>query len=125
MLMTSLFEQVHRYIKRPVDRTKENSNFLWGVVISMSPLTIKFDNNMIITSDFLVLSALCKETVIEIPFRYQGQVKHKHQGVHGMTSSELPEIMLWRGLQNGDKVRALKINGGQQYYVLEREDGVV
>jgi hypothetical protein len=124
-----VFEVVQKYIKRPTNpQNNRKAEFMYGYVQSISPLQIKFDNNQIVNSDFIVLSCLCKEAVIEIPFRYQGKIRHKHQAIHDgyhNTTEELPEIMLWRGLQPGDRVRALCVNGGQLYYVFEREEGIV
>ena len=122
--MSELFSAVRRYIKRPAAKNT-GALFVYGTVISISPLQIKFDNNQVVDDDFIILSCLCKEAVIEIPFRYQGEIGHLHQGVHGPTSVEMPEIMLWRGLESGDRVRAISVNGGQQYYVIEREEGIV
>lgn len=46
-------------------------------------------------------------------------LKHLH-AIH----NALPEILLWRGLEVGDKVRVLRIDNGQKFYVLERVEGI-
>ena len=79
--------------------TGETTDLLFGVVTSVSPLKIKIDNRFEVDEKFLILSALVKETV-------------------------LPDIFLWRGLIVGDKVRVLRVNQGQMFYVLEREEGI-
>lgn len=80
----------------------ETTDLLFGVVTSVSPLKIKIDNRFEVDEKFLILSALVKETTI----------------------SALPDIILWRGLRVGDKVRVLRVNQGQMFYVLEREEGI-
>ena len=50
---------------------------------------------------------------------------HKHSINSVNTSKELTEIILWRGLCVGDKVRLLRVNNGQMYYIIEREGGGV
>ena len=72
----------------------ETTDLLFGVVTSVSPLKIKIDNRFEVDEKFLILSALVKETT------------------------------LWRGLIVGDKVRVLRVNQGQMFYVLEREEGI-
>lgn len=66
-------------------------DLVYGVVESTSPLKIKVDNRFTIDSTFILLSALC------------------------VPSNQ------WRGLIIGDKVRMIRLNGGQIFYVLERD----
>jgi len=82
--------------------TGETTDLLFGDVTSISPLKIKIDNRFEVDEKFLILSALVKETTI----------------------SALPDIILWRGLRVGDKVRVLRVNKGQMFYVMEREEGI-
>lgn len=89
------------------------TDLVFGEVISISPLNIRVDNRFNIDSKFIILSELVKEKIITID-------SHNHS-VNGVnTSKELTEITLWRGLRVGDKVRILRLNQGQLYYVLER-----
>lgn len=118
----------------------ETTDLLFGEVTSVSPLKIKIDNRFEVDEKFLILSALVKETVIKIPERDANNHKHKipqhttssggQQDPHTHiisqmdTLSALPDILLWRGLEVGDKVRVLRVNQGQMFYVLEREEGI-
>ena len=117
----------------------ETTDLLFGVVTSVSPLKIKIDNRFEVDEKFLILSALVKETVIKIPERDANNHRHEipqhttspaGEGPHTHiiptynTNNALPDILLWRGLQVGDKVRILRVNKGQQFFVLEREEGI-
>lgn len=128
--------------------TGEVTDLLFGVVTSVSPLKIKIDNRFEVDEKFLILSALVKDTVINIPaidasYREDNQhshvipatvtlsidsnnnpVNHNHKISSWNTELSLPSIRLWRGLIVGDKVRVLRVNQGQMFYVLEREEGV-
>jgi hypothetical protein len=73
----------------------DTTDLVFGTVTSINPLKIWIDNRFEITPEFIILSALCKETP------------------------------LWRGLQVGDKVRIIRYNKGQSFYVMEREDGII
>lgn len=126
--------------------------FLTGEVINTSPLQIKIDNKMTLDEDSLLLSATVKETWIDIPttngdpadedggtddiFMHRhhivgeteeavdgglGAQPHKHT-IDIYTKYALPKIRLWRGLVVGDIVRLLKVQGGQFYFVIEREE---
>jgi len=127
---------------------EETTDLLFGEVTSVSPLKIKIDNRFEVGEEFLILSALVKETVINIPaidvsYREDKQhshvipatvtlsvdsnnnpVHHDHKIAPWKTELALPSIRLWRGLIVGDKVRVLRVNQGQMFYVLEREEGI-
>lgn len=75
---------------------EEKTDLLFGEVVSIAPLQIKVDNRFIVGSEFLVLSALVKE-------------------------KKVGEMVLWEGLLVGDKVRLLRVNNGQLFYVMEKE----
>lgn len=81
------------------------TDLVFGEVISIEPLLIKVDNRFTIGIDFLVLSQWVKAVSIVVTI-----------GDHSGT------IALSRDLIVGDKVRMLRINQGQSFYVLERED---
>lgn len=119
--------------------TGETTDLLFGDVTSINPLKIKIDNRFEVDEKFLILSALVKETIIKIPKRDAnthkhiipqhttspaGEGPHTHTIPEMSTNSVLPDILLWRGLKVGDKVRVLRVNAGQMFYVIEREEGI-
>lgn len=121
--------------------------FITGEVISVSPLQIKINEKFILEENSLLLSATVKETWIDIPttpedesegsdniFMHRHEIKgftelandgqgsdHKHE-IKIKTEFALPKIRLWRGLKVGDIVRLLKVQDGQFYFVMEREE---
>lgn len=123
---TRLLSIMRKMTKEP----KQSSDFtdvIYGQVVSVAPLSIKIDNKNIITENMLVLGALCKQTIIEIPFPQKGQIKHRHEAIHnGMhnTTMEMPKIELWRGLNVGDTVLLIRFAQGQKYYIMQRKEGI-
>ena len=115
-------------------------SLVWGTVTSIDPLAIQIDGKTTITEQFIILHSCCKESIIKIPT--EEIVKHLHvvplhttdtggsqdPHTHNVqpfnTLMAMPEIRLWRGLEVGDNVRMLRINEGQLYYVLERDEGI-
>jgi len=86
----------------------ETTDLLYGEVISTSPLSLKIDNRFIITENFIILSALCKEKTITI--------------THDTSGAEV--VILWRGIIVGDKLRLIRLGRGQKFYAIEREGGL-
>ena len=78
----------------------ETTDLLFGIVTSVNPLKIKVDNRFEVDQRFILLSAMAKEMKITV---------------------DEQTITLWRNLSIGDKVRLLRFNRGQMFYVLERE----
>lgn len=113
-----------------------------GKVISTSPLKIQVEK-LVLTEEFLILSAFVKRTVISVPAvdvsTYREDDTHRHAIAELTTSTnldhshtipahytsyDLPEICLWRGLEVNDYVYMLRMNNGQRYFVLQREEGI-
>lgn len=123
----------HRLAKmmREAGRTPQNEvvDIVEGEVTSVSPLKVKVDNREL-TEAFLILGALCQETIIPRivdSSTYIFENPHGHTGVHGATSEDncgIYKIKLWRGLKVGDKVMMIKLGRGQKYYILQRKEGV-
>ena len=148
-LLNVITDHVMNVIKQ---EQQEPVLFITGEVVSINPLQIKINEKFILDENSLLLSATVKETWIDIPtttgaeasedggtddvFMHrhhivgeteeandggQGAQNHKHT-IDIYTKYSLPKIRLWRGLVVGDIVRLLKIQDGQFYFVLEREE---
>lgn len=94
---------------------KENDvvDIVVGTVTSVSPLTIKTDR-LTLTKSFLILSGLCQEKKIRIPVATG----------NNDNPTTLTDVVLWRGLRQGDQVNMIRCCNGQKYYVLQRKEGV-
>lgn len=126
-----------RKIKELIPKKEELSDLCFGEVVSINPLEIKVDNKFFLKEKFLMLGALVQETIIKVPvndnFQHQHVISpwatevadgHTHGIPQHITELAHPEIMLWRGLKKGDKVRMLRCFSGQLYYIIERQ-GVI
>lgn len=92
-------------------------NVLFGEVILDQPLQIKVDQRFTLTPEFLVLT----ERVTE----YKIDLSHTHEYVYDGdlrdTSVALEDLITIRkGLEIGDNVLLLRMQGGQKYVVLDR-----
>jgi hypothetical protein len=137
MVGNKLIQTIQSMAKPPIGET---TDLLFGEVTSVSPLKIRIDNRFEVDEQFLILSALVKETIVQVPTAETamhshiipehttgsgGTGPHTHTIPEMTTYSALPSITLWRGLIVGDKVRLLRVANGQMFYVIEREEGVV
>lgn len=94
------------------------TDFVYGNVTSVTPLVIQPEGKQPLDADFLILSALCKPFVTTL-------LRHQHRESDGDdTDIRLDPVLVWRGLQVGDRVRMLQCCGGQKFYVLDREDSL-
>lgn len=85
---------------------------VYGTVQSTSPLKIWVTSKLILEGDFIELSMLARELKIHValPVTASGSITGTAKG----------DVVVWRGLQAGDKVRMLRLQKGQRYLVLER-----
>ena len=123
------------------------SDVLSGLVTEVNPIKIKIGDKLVLTEKNLILSAFVQETWINIPtthgeegsdnvFMHRHEINaetelandgqgsdHKH-AIKVFTEYALPKILLWRGLQVGDRVYLLRVAKGQSYFVLQRQEGI-
>ena len=119
------------------------TDLMFGTVTSIDPLKIMVENRFEVDSNFLLLSPFC----INIPSHNHTASasehivpKHKHfldesSSEETQENSEVTlnhsikiveanpstiEVVIWGGLQVGDKVSLLRVAEGQKYYVLDR-----
>lgn len=96
-------EKIARIVKGMKRVENEESDLVFGRVTSTSPLKVQIDSRLEVPSHFLILSRMVKDLTITIT-------------IDGKRGS----AQVFRSLQVGDRVRMLRVNNGQKYYVLER-----
>ncbi len=112
---------------------------MFGTVTSTSPLEIQIDQKLTLTQDYLILTkaVLDHEVDIEVnhftksdplvgyapwdtthghPNAGSGSIPESHR--HGYSGRK--KIMIYNGLQKGEKVILIRLQGGQRYIVLDR-----
>lgn len=133
-------------LMREAGKTPQNElvDIVLGEVTSVEPLRVKVESREL-TESFLILGALCKETHIYTP--NIKKLEHHHvipetitesagmdEHVHSVDSRDTDpvsangqnyDIMLWRGLKEGDRVLMLKVSRGQKYYIIQRVEGAI
>ena len=100
--------------KAGVDAVGANNpvNILFGEVQNVEDLKIKVDQKLILSKEFFVIpQSLTK---------YEIDLSHSHSYSNGSTSKELNKIVIREGLKQGDRVLLLRVQGGQQYVVLDK-----
>lgn len=120
------------------------TDLFFGTVTNVSPLTVQIDQKHIIPENFLVLSTLVKDHEVDMTVSFQTEedafmipdhthpyvdtpvgasetqsttnldTTHKHEIKHKI------KVLQHYGLKNGEKVLLLRMQGGQQYLVLDR-----
>lgn len=88
-------------------------NLLFGEVLAVNPLSVIVDQRLRLDAGFLI--------VPESLTRYELDLKHSHNTGSGSTGEALEEKAVVRaGLQEGDKIILLRMQGGQKYLLLDK-----
>lgn len=91
-------------------------NILYGVVTKANPLEVNVDQRFTLTEDFLVVTERLTALTLDL--------NHSHDYSGGQTQNALTSpVVVRKGLEVGDKVLLLRVQGGQQYVVLDRVVG--
>lgn len=86
-------------------------HILFGTVIKANPLEVNVEQKFTLTEDFLVLTE--RLTCYE-------EKEHTHLSADGETMPPSKPLIVRTGLKNGDKVILLRVQGGQQFIVLDK-----
>lgn len=88
-------------------------NIEFGVVNSVNPLEVSIDQRKTFTKEFFVIP--------ESLTTYELDLSHSHSYSQGSTGNALTKpVIVRRGLEKGDKLILLRMQGGQQYVILDR-----
>ena len=80
---------------------------LFGEVLSIENFKIKIDQKRILDKDFFIIP--------ERLTRYEVDLTHNHG-----SNNALGKLVVREGLKQGDKVLLLRVQGGQQYVILDK-----
>ncbi|MCM3273653.1 DUF2577 domain-containing protein [Paenibacillus elgii] len=104
----SLLDLVKRAALDAVEAQKP-VGILFGKVTKKSPLEVFVDQRFTLTEDFLILPEQLTELKIDL--------KHTHGG----SGEALTEpIVIRKGLEDGDRVILLRMQGGLNYLIIDR-----
>lgn len=92
------------------------SNVVFGKVISESPLKIKVDQKLVLTSAQLVLARNVTDYEVSttVNFTTGTALEHSH------TVKETKPVKIHNALKNGEEVILIQLAGGQKYVVIDR-----
>ncbi|AUN11197.1 DUF2577 domain-containing protein [Clostridium botulinum] len=91
-------------------------NISFGEIVSTNELKIKVDQKLILDRDFFIIP--------ESLTRYEVDLKHSHTYINNSIESNLntslDKLLIREDLKQGDKVLLLRVQGGQQYVILDK-----
>lgn len=112
---------------------------MFGTVTSTSPLEIQIDQKLTLTQDYLILTKAVLDHEVDIEVNHFTEqsalvgygawdTKHSHPGAgigeinpnHRHQYLGRKKIKIFNGLQVGEKVILIRLQGGQRYVVLDR-----
>lgn len=96
------------------------ANMVFGTVISTSPLKIKVDQKLILTSAQLVLSRQVTDYSVKVSFNWETENDADDSHNHKLISSANKSMTIHNSLTVGEEVIMMQVLGGQKYIVIDR-----
>lgn len=84
---------------------------VFGLVVSDYPLQIQTEQKIILPDDVLILTSNVRDTYADAEISYYIDSHH---------NNGTKKVLLHKALERGEQVIMLRIQGGQQYIVLDR-----
>lgn len=104
-------EQLYDMMASRGGSDSDYADVVYGVVTKVTPLKVQLSNSMVLTDSFITLGKHIGK------YKLKGKVtKHAESKVKGDI-----EIEIDNSLKVGDKVTMIRGDGGQQFYLIERE----
>lgn len=124
MSVDKLFNALQTLSQR-TNEAHEPSDYVLGVVVSASPLTIKLEQGDELSGDFLVLTDLVRDYSVDIEVSHTTENRAGGAGdaafeSHNHDYKGRKKITVYNALKVGESVIMLKQAGGQQFVVLSR-----
>lgn len=92
-------------------KDSDYADVVYGIVNSVKPLKVQLANNMVIDDNFIILGKHIGK------FKLDAKATIKDEKVN------IKDMEFDNSLKNGDKVTMIRMDGGQQFYLFEREEG--
>ncbi|RJX40864.1 DUF2577 domain-containing protein [Paenibacillus pinisoli] len=119
--MADLLSLIKQAAAGAVDATSPAA-VMFGLITDDNPLEVNVDQRFSLPADFLIVPESL--TRLELPLYHTHQYTDTSDSgpATKTTSAALPEepVVIRRGLKKGDKVVLLRVQGGQQYLILDR-----
>ena len=112
---TDLAAALRRLAIGAVDGQKPSS-LCYGTVLGVAPLQVQVDEKLVLGPAQLALSSLVSNFSVEMQVRHETEEAEGHR--HAYEGGKTFEVLL--GLAPGERVALLRVQGGQQYYILDR-----
>ncbi|GAA4828068.1 DUF2577 domain-containing protein [Paenibacillus vulneris] len=111
--MRKMLELIKQTGVGAVDATKPVT-VLYGTVVKINPLEVSLDQQSEpLTEDFLL--------VPEQMTSYEVNLRHTHESIGSVTEEALIKpILIRKGLEVGDMLLLLRVQGGLQFVILDR-----
>ena len=108
------------------------SDIVFGTVLKVKPLEVQLANDMVLTEDFLLLGKHIGKFKIQGKAVFKGKQKmsfHGHTQDANISKAEINYkkddefyMEVDSSLEKDDKLMLIRLDGGQQFYILERID---
>lgn len=102
------------------------TDIVYGTVISTNPLKVQIDQKLIIEKEHLkltraVINYEVEMTVDHLTEQTEGGSGYGEYDLHAHEYKGRKKFLIHNGLVEGDKVTMIRVHGGQQYIVIDKE----
>lgn len=94
------------------------STFLYGTVVSASPVSVFVNEKLTLSSEFIVIPRWLTDYEYDVEIKYPTDTGGSPSHDHALTS--VKKIKIKNALKPGDRVILIRQHGGQQYLILDR-----
>lgn len=123
--MSTQFIQTMQALVQQTVHAGKPTDYLFGVVESVNPLTIRIEQKELLTEEFFILTDLVRDYDVDIEVLHTSENRAGGSGEaefasHNHAYSGRKRIRMYNALQPGESVILVQQAGGQEFIVLSR-----
>lgn len=118
--------QLLKELSKTTNEATEPFEHRKGIVETISPLTIRVDQKLLLEEEELILTHMVRDYEVDISVSHETEESEDIKGImpdfksHSHKYKGRKKIIIHQGLKAGEEVILLKVQGGQAYIVLDR-----
>lgn len=122
--MTNLLDVIKQISKETMEASKP-AGITFGTVVNISPLEIQIEQKLTLPEEFFKLTKAVTDHYVDISVNHvteqrSGGGSYAEFASHDHEYSGRKKFLVHNGLQVGEEVILLQVQGGQRYIILDR-----
>ncbi|WP_313150791.1 DUF2577 domain-containing protein [Lysinibacillus capsici] len=114
--MEDILKEIQKLVLGVIN-AQQLSTVVYGTVLSVSPLEVQVDQKLTLKDEQLKLTRAVMDFEVDMTVEHETEITDLH--IHEYKGRK--KFKVHNGLVEGDKVTMIRVQGGRQYLIIDKE----